>query len=119
MRALISSFRVLSSLSNASTLNLSASLFPSAILPVSKSAYLSFILAFSSLYNCSCLFHSSTLAVDSCNALVNLALLVLRVVNSICNNVSITVSYYTLLIMIKIGYILPDRTSHFLALAEL
>ncbi len=51
-----------------------------------------FILELSSLYAASCFFHSSTLAVLSCKAVVNLALLFFRVCSS---------------------------TSHFLALAEL
>lgn len=38
---------------------------------------------FSSLYVCNCRFHSSTFAVDSCNALVKRLLLLFNVVNSI------------------------------------
>src|SRR6056300_1623005 len=41
-----------------------------------------FSLVFSSLYEFSCLFHSSTLAVDSCKAEVNRALLFFKVASS-------------------------------------
>lgn len=61
-------------------------------LPASNSMRLILSLEFSSLYEFSCLFHSSTFAVDSCKAEVSLALLFLSVVSS---------------------------TSHFLAFAEL
>mgnify|MGYP007048732757 CR=1 FL=1 len=61
-------------------------------LPASSSMRPTFSLEFSSLYEFSCRFHSSTLDVDSCNADVSLALLFFNVVSS---------------------------TSHFLALAEL
>ncbi len=60
-------------------------------LPASSSISPTLSLVFSSLYECSCRFHSSTLAVDSCSADVSRALLFFSVESS---------------------------TSHFLALAE-
>ena len=80
--ALTSSLRVLNSFSRASILSFKASLLPSGILPHSRSAYFAFTREFSSLYSCNCLFHSSTFAVDSCSALVSLALFVFSVANS-------------------------------------
>ena len=51
-------------------------------LPASNSIRPTLSLVFSSLYECNCRFHSSTLAVDSCNADVKRALLFFNVDNS-------------------------------------
>lgn len=49
----------------------------------SQNKTLSLILLFSSLSVCNCLFHSSTLEVDSCKAFVSLVLLLFKVWSSI------------------------------------
>ena len=59
---------------------------------------LCFILVFSSFNVCNCLFHSSTLAVDSCRAFVNLVLLLFNVCSSI--------SHFLALVELKKKYIL-------------
>lgn len=76
---------------------------------------LCFILLFSSFNDCNCRFHSSTLAVDSCNALVKRVLLLFNVCSSISHFFAFVelIGDYNYNFMQHIFYKLPLSKSQF------